>query len=231
MREAPDDNGRDSIKRRGRVDVCRRRYSVVVRAEHEQARRRNRLAPVQPQHEIKQRPRRFHGEVRKRLGQDFRIDRLAEIHGTQCRQNIAGQMRSVEPLHVDQILRLPRHQAARDRSESARRYGCEKRRGANGPRGEQPLDDCRAHRMSDQYRRRRQRCRDVLDVGDIVVEPGDEQRLLTAARAVTTETERVRGKTLRREPWQEKRLPAPRVAKSAVNEKQRRLVSARPRQV
>src|SRR5207253_11407564 len=106
-----------------------------------------------------------------------------------------------------------------------------KRRDAYGTRSDDPYDDCSAQRVSEQYRWRRHRRRDVLDVGDIVVEPGDEQRLLTAARAVTAETERVRGETLRREPWQEKRLPAPRVAISAVHEKQRRLVSARPRQV
>ena len=94
-----------------------------------------------------------------------------------------------------------------------------------------PLDDCRAHRMADQYRRRRQCCRDVLDIGDIVVEPGDKERLLAAARAVAAKAEGVRRKALCGKPRQEKRLPAPRVAIAAMHEKERGLGRACPRQV
>ena len=77
--------------------------------------------------------------------------------------------------------------------------------------------------MTDQHRRRRQCAGDVLDVGLVIVEAGDEQRLGAAARAVAAQAQCVSGVAARGEPGQKIRLPAPRVAIAAVDEQQRRL--------
>ena len=79
----------------------------------------------------------------------------------------------------------------------------------------------------DQYRRRGQAAGDVLDIGDVIVETGDEQRFAATARAVTAQAQCMRCVSLCGKVGQEIRLPAPRIAIAAVNEQQRRL-SVRP---
>jgi hypothetical protein len=79
--------------------------------------------------------------------------------------------------------------------------------------------------MPDQHRRERQSGADALDVGDIVVEARDEQRIAAAARARAAQAERVGGGAARGKPRQEVRLPSPCVAIPAVHEQQRRLAA------
>ena len=117
--------------------------------------------------------------------------------------------------------------ARRDGQQPGRRYRREQRRAANRPLGDDPLDHRRAHRMADEDRRRVQRARDMLDVGFVVVEPGDEQRIAAAARAMAAQAQCVSGIALRGEPREKIRLPEPRVAIAAVDEEQRRLPRCR----
>ena len=70
----------------------------------------------------------------------------------------------------------------------------------------------------------------VLDVGDIIVESGDEERLGTAARTMTAQRQRVGGPPFGREPGQEIGLPAQRVAVAAMHEYERRLARRARRQ-
>src|SRR5206468_12720185 len=64
----------------------------------------------------------------------------------------------------------------------------------------------------------------------VIIQAGDEQHACAAACAVSTQTERVRRVAACGEPRQEIRLPAPRIAISAVDEEKRRLSRRRCRQ-
>jgi hypothetical protein len=116
-------------------------------------------------------------------------------------------------------------EASGDRHQSRGGHRREQRRRANGARREQALDDRRAHRVPDQDRRRRQLRDDVLDVGRVVVETGDVERLAAARFAVAAQRQRVRRIALPREPREEVHVPAPGVAVAAVDEEQRRLAA------
>jgi hypothetical protein len=80
--------------------------------------------------------------------------------------------------------------------------------------------------MTDENRRCFQRARDMLDIGFVVFERGDEKRVAAAAGAMAAQAECVSGVALRCEPREKIRLPDPRVAIAPVNEEQRRLARA-----
>ena len=100
--------------------------------------------------------------------------------------------------HLRQVVRMLRGQPRGDRqgAPTAAPAPAAPRRGP----GVSPSSarDGRAHRVADQDRRRGQPARDVLDVGDVVVEAGDEQRLAAAALAVPAQRQRVGGPALAR---------------------------------
>ena len=216
----------DAVVPRRRRHVVRRRNAIAFGPEHQH---RHAVAlgqlPVQPQRQVEQRARRFGAEMARRLGQDLRRHVVAEIVRTKRVEDVARQPRRVEVHHRQQVIGPLGREPRGDRQQSGRRHGGEQRRGAHRPRREQALDHRRAHRMPDQHRRRRQLRDRALDVGGVVVEPGDEQHLGAGGRAVPAQADRVGRIALPREPRQEERVPAPAVAVAAVHEQQRRLAA------
>ena len=84
--------------------------------------------------------------------------------------------------------------------------------------------------MADEHRRRVELRGDMFDIGFVIVQPRYDQRLGTAACAMSAQAERVRGIAATGEPGQKVRLPAPRVAIAAVDEQERRLARLARRQ-
>ena len=70
------------------------------------------MALADRQREVEQRAGRFGAQVRDRLRQNVRRDVGTEVHRPQRGEDIAGEVGRVEPLHVDQVFRLPGEQAS-----------------------------------------------------------------------------------------------------------------------
>jgi len=111
----------------------------------------------------------------------------------------------------------------RDRQQAGGRHRREQRCTAHRSLCENALDDRSAHRMTDQDRRGIQLSRRVFDVGLVIVESRDEQRLDAAARTVSAQAHGIARIAARGKPGEKIRLPEPRVAIAAVHEEQRRL--------
>ena len=131
-------------------------------------------------------------QMERGLGEDARVDVAAEVERAQRVEHVRRQLRRVEPAHLHQVVGILGGQPGGHRQQARRRDRRDQRRRAHRARAEQPLDHRGAHRMADQHRRDVEVGGDALDVGRVVVEAGDEQRLprlpTRRARAATART-------------------------------------------